>query len=98
MDLNVTLEGESTKRFHAIKAYYGLKNNGSLVADLLNNEADRIWEVKRIFITKETYKYLEKKAVAANLTVDEYVDQLISLLKKVEEAKEVEKHGKSNRN
>lgn len=45
-----------------------------------------------IFIANETYKFLEKKAVAANLTVDKYVDQMVLLLKMVEEAKEVEKH------
>jgi len=91
MKLNVTLNDEATKRFQAVKEYYGFKANTSLVGVLLAKEADRIQEerMKRISIPNERYEALAKEAKARGLDVDEYVNKIVTeCLKEAEEKTE----------
>jgi hypothetical protein len=80
MTFKVPLDEEGSKKFQAIKKYFGVEKNSSAIALLISQAYDKIQKSKthKLFLSKKTYETAKVHAEQRGQKVEEYVNDLIS--------------------
>jgi hypothetical protein len=88
MSLKIPLDEEGSKKFQAVKRYFGFEEDSSVIALLITQAYDRLQKqgTHKLFLSKKTYETAKVHAEQRNQKVSEYINDLISDCAIIEDA------------